>query len=133
MDFLSLVNVGIIKKIEWHQCWQLTSEQWALVFRLFTFLVELLCLTWPIKTPAFGPYLLCHFPFFILAQCSWEQRCFVFLQCYQIVPISTRQSSSILCWLSESQSDNYHLSQSHIMINFTDLYIYFPCARSICL
>ena len=41
------------------------SEQWAHVFRLFLFLVELLlCHTGPIETSTFRSSLLCHYTFF---------------------------------------------------------------------
>ena len=78
------------------------SKQSARVFRFFSSFVELLCLAGPIATSTFCSSLLCLFSFFILAQGSWEQRCFVFLNCKKYF-LSSMQVITNVGYLINSQ------------------------------
>ena len=87
----------------------------------------------PIATSALCSSLLCHF-----LSSHWHK--FLRAKMFRLSPMVpnnsyplervVRQSSNNLCWLSESQSDDCLLRQSHITINFADLYIAFSFARS---
>ena len=100
------VNVGIITILSGSSVdsWQAVSTYISFVF-LSCSTVRLI-----VETSTFCSFSFCCFSFFILAQDSWEETCFIFLQCYQILLVlktSLQQITTHIDYLIHSQIINY--------------------------